>query len=429
VLIAASNDAVRGLNTIPSRSRNMRLLIALSIVLTLSFAASLPAQVTFAGTNFGGVVDMSHLPTAAYPTGSTAGPAATYPGLPVASLLPPIAGAFLGGMACDQRNAWIYTSNGFDMAIDENPNFLGFGPNPPSPTLVPQPLPATSATGAITGLAFDDAAGILWACNQNQFWGLNPLPPFNLTTPLLPIPSAGIPISGLGYDPCDGTLWACDVQGGIYHFSTGGAPIGLQPVNIVPTSNVLGGLTVATHNGAGAIPSPACSTQIPGAHILVQDGLFVHDAVGAAPSMPLSTGGLPYGLAYSSDHQFLRCLPAGTPGVVCSSGLAPVAGMRQPLISTGFNAIQLRNAPPATPAILLVDICPQLPCWFGLMMNPFSWTMLPTATDGFGRAQFGFFAGGFPKGFQFSFQWAVQDPFAPLGYCFSNVSTQTVGAP
>jgi hypothetical protein len=399
-----------------------------AIVLAIALTAALPvaAQVTLAGVGTPGLVEMSYLPTAAYPTGAS--PVPPLGGYPNASLLPPIvAGGLAGGMACDQRNAWVYTTNGQQMAIDIDPNFLPFGltPAPPVAGFLPVPLPA--GLGPITGLGFDDAAQILWACDGAQFFGLNPLPPYNLIVPALPIPLTGAPASGLGYDPCDGTLWACDTQGGIYHFDLAGAPIGAQPVSIVPTPIILGGLTVATHNGAGAIPAPGCSTQIPGYHVMVQDGMQVYDAFGAAPPLPFGPFGLPYGLASSADYQITNC---ASPFPTCpSSGSTPFAGMGQPLISSGFNTLHLTGATPSTPAILLVDFCPQLPCWLGLMMNPFTWSALPTFTDGFGDAQFGFFAGGFPKGFQFSFQWAVQDPLAPLGYCFSNLSTQTVGAP
>ncbi|MEZ6197139.1 MAG: hypothetical protein R3F20_15635 [Planctomycetota bacterium] len=408
----------------------MRHSIFLTLALGLALTVSASAQVTFAGLGPApGLTDMSYLPTAAYPTGASP---LGVPLLPNASLLPPIGitGVIEGGMASNQRNAWIYTTSGTVMAVDTDPNFLAFGPTaaPPAGTF-PIPLPAT--VGPLTGLGFDDAANILWACDGAVFLGLNPLPPFNVIVPPLPMPLTGAPATGLDYDPCDGTLWACDFQGGIFHFTTLGAPIGLQPVNIVPTPVGLGGLAVATHNGAGAIAPPTCSTQIPGYHVTVSDGIMLHDALGAAPPMPLSGTGFAYGLAYSSDHQFLRCTPASTGGVVCTGGFFPLAGIREPLI-TGpglFNAVQLKNAPPSTPAILILDLCPQLPCWNGLMMNPFTWTTLSTVTNAAGEASFGFFAGGFPKGFQFSFQWAILDPPAPLGWCFSNVSTQTVSAP
>ncbi|MEZ6197138.1 MAG: hypothetical protein R3F20_15630 [Planctomycetota bacterium] len=398
--------------------------------LVLVLASGLSAQVTFAGKGpLFGATDMSYLPTAAHPGGASPLPV---PPLPNASLLPPVSTVGLfGGMTCDQRNAWIYTTDGFQMAMDMDPNFLVFGLTPPPPFAGTLPIPLPAGLGPISGLGYDDAGGILWACDGGTFFGLNPLPPFNIIVPPLPIPGVGIPITGLDYDPCDLTLWACDAQGGIYHFTPAGLPIGPQPVNIVPTLTLLGGLAVATHNGAGALAPPACSTQIPGYHVTVNDGSFIHDALGAAPSLPLAGFGVPYGLAYSPDYQVLSCAPAGTPGASCSSGFVPFAGLREPFI-TGpgvFNAIQLTNAPPTTPAILILDLCPLLPCWNGLMMNPFSWTTLGTTTTAAGTASFGFFAGGFPKGFQFSFQWAVQDAGAPLGWCFSNVSTQTVGAP
>jgi hypothetical protein len=410
---------------------NRRLTITLGLVLLATVSVS--AQVTWTGHyDIIPNPEPSYLPTAAHPLGVS--PGGSLPTLlPNAATLPPLPPPNLGGVACDQRNAWIYTCDGFRIAMDMNPVYLPFGFTAPPPLVGFLPIPA--GVGPVSGLGFDDPNQILWACDPAyNFWGMNPLPPFNVIVPPQPMPvPINSPTSGIGYDPCDNTLWACNQQGGIYHFTPGGLPIGFQPVNTVPTLSLIGGLTVATHNGAGAIPPPTCSTQIPGYHVTVTDGTALHDALGLAPPIPQSGGpiGLAFGLGYSSDYQELQCFQAGTVGLPCSSGLVPFTGTREPLI-TGpalFNGLNLVNAPPSTPGFLLIDFCPQLPCWNGLMMNPFSWTSVPIVTTAAGTHAIGFFAGGFPKGFQFSHQYAIQDVSAPLGYCFSNVSTQTVSAP
>jgi hypothetical protein len=411
------------------------------IVLMGLLAAAAAGQVTFTAS-IGmppGVPEISYLPTAAHPLGLSPSPT-TGALLPMAAGLPPLAGNLAGGMASDDRNGWIYTSNGQLITMDMNPHFLPFGATLPPPVGGPLPVPSPYATGFVnvTGLAFDDQNGILWACDQANFWGMNPLPPFNPIVFPQPIPALGPPAVGLGFESSTGTLWACDVQGGIYHFTPGGAPFGAQPVAFTATVGApLGGLAVATHNGPGALPAPACSTQIPGYHITVTDGIQLYDALNLAP--PIALGASPtaagaYGHTYSSDFQVTRCDNAVTPfpsASTCSSGLVPLTGLQAPAITGpgAFNGIRLVNAPPVANAILLVDTCPQLPCWYGLMMNPFTWTAVPTVTDAAGNAGFGFFAGGFPAGFQFSHQWAIQDPGSPLGYCFSNLSTETIGLP
>ncbi|MEZ6197844.1 MAG: hypothetical protein R3F20_19310 [Planctomycetota bacterium] len=417
-----------------SRTRPTTLALAAAV---LALAAAAPAQVLFSGNQINppGLFEMDYLPTAAYPVGGPGIPPLGLP-FPNAALMPPApAIGLVGGMASDDRNAWIYTTNGFLITMDMNPNYLPFGFTAPPPLAGPAPIPSPyppTVALQVSGIAYDDAAGILWACDAFNFWPMNPLPPFNPIGLPVPIPGIGPPATGLGFEPSSGTLWACDAQGGIYHFTPAGAPIGPQPVSIVAgLVGPLGGLTVAPHNGPPAILPPACSTQIPGYHVSVTDGLMIYDAFNAAPPIPhvFPAPGAAFGLTYSADPQVTYC--ASPTAVGCTTGFAPFTGLQRPAV-TGpglFNGIRLVGAQPLTPAFLLIDICPAPTCWLGLMMNPFTWISLPFTTDAAGNAGIGFFIGGFPPGFQFSHQWAVQDPGAPLGYCFSNVSTQTVALP
>ncbi|MEZ6197845.1 MAG: hypothetical protein R3F20_19315 [Planctomycetota bacterium] len=411
-------------------------MIRLGVLLALSLVARAPAQVVFVGHGGlpSGNVESAYLPTAAYPVGASAVPAFPTP-LPNASTMPLPACVYCGGMASDDRNAWIYTTNGQLMTMDKDPNFNVFGYTANAPFAGTQPI--TNPYGSfppleVTGLAFDDAGNRLWACDTQNFWPLNALPPFNHQAAPLPIPglSGGI-ATGLGFESSTGTLWACTDQGFIYHFTTAGVAIGAQPVATTIAVAPLGGLTVSNHNHAGAFAPPACSTQIPGFHVSVTDGIHLYDAFNAAPPIPLLGGGpqLAWGLTSSADYQVSICPPI--PGTVCSSGNQPFTGLRQPAI-TGpglFNAIRLVNAPPLTPVKLLVDLCPANSCWWGLMMNPFTMTTLNYTTDSSGNLNVGFFIGGFLPGFQFSHQFAIPDPNAPLTYCFSNVSTTTVALP
>ena len=232
---------------------------AVALCLTL-ISVGVSAQVIFTSNHalIPGTVEHHYLPTAAYPFGNVGNPGLQ--SLPNAALLPPLFGGthLVGGMASDDRNAWIYTTNGDFMAMDMNPNFtvFGFTSAPPLIGIAPVPSPHLGPV-RISGLGFDDANNLLWACDNGAFWAMNPVPPFNPLTPYLPIPGfLGGSITGLDFDAATGSLWACSDMGNIYNFSTAGTAIGPQPVSVVSAGGPLGGLAVATHNGPGSISPP-----------------------------------------------------------------------------------------------------------------------------------------------------------------------------
>ncbi len=402
----------------------------LVILLIVSLASAVAAQVTYTMAQTSpGLAEATYLPTAAYPNGQTAPFGIVV--LPNAALLPPV-NSFAGGMASDDRQAYIYTSNGDMMAIDLNPTYAPFTAFPAPPPGVPLiALPAGS--GPVTGLCFDDAANQLWACDAFSFWPMNKVAPFNALAAPLPLPAAPGPFVGLGYDPCDNSLWGVDIGGAIFHFTTAGAPIGPQPVNVIFPQGIPS-LAVNTTNGAGALfGPPACSTQVVGYHITVSDGFQVHDAVNPNPPIPMTssaTGNPLFGHTYSSDFQTKNCILSD--GSVPCSIPQPLAGTNRPSYvgPTGMgHTLRLVGAPPLVAGFILADFCPLPTCWNGLWLNPFSWILGGIVTDAAGEYTLPASLFAPIKGFQISFQFAVPDVGAPLGYCLTNLVTFTAGAP
>ncbi|MEE9393469.1 MAG: hypothetical protein V3W41_13280 [Planctomycetota bacterium] len=401
--------------------------LPLLFVLCAGLAVQASAQVTYTfGPGVPNVGTATYMPTAAYPAG-TAAPGADLNLVNASGLLvTPI--AFSGGMASDDRNGIIYTSNGIEIAMDQNLTYAGLGPLPIVPPGI-SPILLPFSAGPVTGLAFQDGPNNLWACDFNSFWPMGALPPFPATAAPLPIPGLLNAASGLGYDPADNSLWACDIMGFIYHFSPGGAPIGLQPVNVVGAVGQVNGLAINSSNGAGAFVSPPCSTQTPGYHVTVSDGFFVYDATGLAtpiPMSPLIAANVIWGHTFSSDFQTKRC---PTPGI--SVVPPPFAGTeRVNYVGPGApQSLRCIGATPLTTGFLVADLCPTSTCFFGLWFSPFSWTLVGVTTDLAGEVTFPVSFGFFPAGVQFSFQWAILDPPSPLGYRFSNLCTVTTGLP
>ncbi|MEE9393467.1 MAG: hypothetical protein V3W41_13270 [Planctomycetota bacterium] len=400
-------------------------------LIALSLTAVAGAQVTYTMAQATpGAAEATYLPTAAYPNGQTA-PFGVAP-LPNAAALVPV-NPISGGMASDDRQARIYTTDGLQMAIDLNPTYLPFTPTlPPPPGAFPIAIPV--GLTPVTGLCFDDGANQLWACDANNFWPMNKAAPFNALGAPLPMPViAGAAVVGLGYDSCDGTLWAVDITGAIFHFTTGGFPIGLQPVNVIFPQGIPS-LAVNTTNGAGALfAAPPCSTQVPGYHITVSDGFQVHDAVNPNPPIPMvsaAVGNPLFGHTYSSDFQIKQCFNAA--GLPYCTIPQPRAGTNRPSY-TGPTAmghtLRLVGAPPLVSGFILADLCPLATCWNGLWINPFSWILGGIITDAAGEYTLPASLFGPLKGFQISFQFAVPDVGAPLGYCLTNLVTFTAGAP
>lgn len=386
-------------------------------------------------TSFTGGAHDAYLPSAAYPLGG-----GTFFGvepLPASGAL--AIGPREGGMTINQKNGVVYCSDGVLVTFDNNPLHLPF--TPPAPTPLPAPAPALGTGGPITGMALDTLGGILWMTDGPTLQGFTPLPPFLPVTPLYNLPFATpgtVGLSGLDIDNATGTLWGCDPFGNIFNFTTAAVPIGLQPVSVVPLaagSGGLGGLCVNRTNGAGAVTPPFCSTQQVGYHICVTDGPLIYDAlvlINPPIATPASAGTSARGLAMSCDHQIMKG------AVICPSTFTfPVIGMTKAAHRGpgGGNAFRLVGGPPLTTALLLYDFCPIPGGLFipasgeVLWLNPFSITFnfAPFTTNAVGSVTspigFSFAA----AGIQYSMQWAIYDPLAPLGYCLSDGMCWTIG--
>lgn len=409
--------------------------LTLASICLLAFAVMLQAQVVhILESGVPGAANDINLPSQLDPPGG--GALFGFEPLPGTGVLAP--GPLSGGMAINQVTSTIYSSDGFVITTDFNPRygpFVGVIPFPGPPA----PAPPVITGGPITGMALDTVAGILWMTDGFGVGGFTPAAPYLPIVPPFPLPFIapfGAGISGLDWDPATGTLWACDILGGIYNFTPAGAPVGPQPVSVIPTVGPLGGLAVNRANGLGAIGIPFCSPQLPGFHITATDGFMIYDALAPGSAIPNMFGsGTPArGMAYSADFQFA----AG--GVVCpSTGTSPIGGMMKATHTGpgGANAIKMVGGPPATLSLLLYDICPVPGGLFipasgeTLWINPLSPTFMfaPFVSDAAGGVtvpvSFSFAA----TGITFSLQWAVFDPLAPLGYCLTNAFQFISGLP
>lgn len=411
----------------------MKITTALLLAALLCAASQATAQAVYTLNSFGGAfASDTYLPSTTHPNG---GPGVGNIPLPMTGAL--VAGTIGGGIAIDQTTRRVFSSDGFVITTDDHNLYAPFSaPGAPAPIA---PAPIMLGGGPITGMGCDPAAGILWLTDGLSYGGYALGFPFGVIVPPMPFPfpvlaTAGI--SGIDYDSADGTLWAVDMIGNVYHWFPGGAPIGPQPVASV--TSIFGlpftGIAVNESNGAGSLAPHFCSTQLPGYHIVITDGLQVVDALNPLnpPIFGTSVNGAARGLAYSSDMQY-------TPG----AGLAPVLvgqpGWRKPQNNTvgGLNALRLVGAQPLTTAIFLYDNCPIVGGLFipasgeTLWINPFSFTFgsATFVTDAAGEVNFPIDLTFAPAGYNLVSQWAIYSPLSPMGYAFSDAMRFVVGTP
>ena len=348
------------------------------------------------------------------------------------------AGPLAGGATIDQTNSTVYVCDGTLITQDYNPRYLPFVVVPPV-ILPPSPAPTLLTGGPITGLAIDPTAGILWMTDGFSLGGFTTAPPY--LPVVAPVPLAFLTpvfpgLTGLDWEPSTGTFWGCDAQGNIYHFTAAGAPLGPQPVSTIPTAGPLGGLAVDRSNGPGAIGIPFCSTQVPGFHINVTDGVAIYDGLVPGLLIPMATPSLApaRGLAFAADFQIAK----GSVGCPPTGGIPAVGTIKATHNGPGgANALRYLGGAPLTTTLLLYDNCPIPGGLFipasgeTLWLNPLS----PT----FGFATFVTNAAGSitvpvnfsPSlpGLRFTLQWAIFDPASPLGYCLSDAVQIISGLP
>lgn len=410
-----------------------RMMILVALVAAICMSADAQVMHVLDITTTGEAQDV-YLPSASYPAGG-----GSYFGvelLPVSGAL--AIGPRSGGMTIDQKKSIVYSSDGFLITFDNNPLYLPFSPAAVLPSPVAAPLLLT--TGPITGMALDTLGGILWMTDGLSLRGFTPVPPFLPVTPIFPITftfSSNF-LTGLDFDSATGTLWGCDLFGGIYNFTTTAVPLGAQPVSIVTlhsSSAGMGGLCVNRTNGFGSTGVSFCSTQSPDYHICVTDGPRIYDALVSTNPIILnasSSGAPARGLAMSCDNQII-------PGAVgCPFTFTfPLIGMNKATHNGagGGNAFRLVDGPISTTALLLYDFCP-IPgglfvfasgetLWINTLSSTFGFAGFTTNTCGEVTVPISFsFA---TAGLQYSMQWAISDPLAPLGYCLSDGMTFTAG--
>ena len=384
-----------------------------------------------------------YLPTAAYPGGGAA-PIPPLP-LPGASLFSGVPATFVppGGHAIDQVTRTVYSTDGLQLVTEPHPLYSTGG-------VVSPPVPVFGALlsgGPITGLAVDARNGILYMCDSMSWGAFSTTFPYPPLSP--PVAPAFLhqPFSGIGFDasagailPAGGTLFLCDISGGVYHAAAStGVGIGAQPINVVgPTLDPVSGLTVNTTNGAGAFPAPGCSTQLPGYHVVLTDGVNVFDALNnLSPPIPIpptiTTHLAKVGMAFSSDGQITPGAPATCTAEI---GLRRPAwvGMGPPPTCDLF----LRNATPFVTATFIFMLCPGGPTpvpWggtlcIGSLVSPVPLSTIGVATNAAGNAFVTLPTGIAPAGVQFTATWIYPDPTnSPFGVCHTDCLTTTFGLP
>ncbi|MEZ6195635.1 MAG: hypothetical protein R3F20_07885 [Planctomycetota bacterium] len=413
-----------------------------TFALVALLGAGLSAQITYMyDVSSPGVLEAMNLDSAAFPDG---GPSLDplLPGpLPNAGLLPPAAFP-AGAQAADDVARTVYTTDGVMIAVDHTPNSLYYGgPVPPLPPPVAPILPAGFGP-VISGMAMDSAGGILWVCDPFGLCvPLAPFAPFPALAGPVAIPGlVGPPVVGLGYESSTGPLWAVDAGGAVYNFTVGGAPVGPQPVVVVPSviGFLFNGLTVNTSNGPGAFAPPGCSMETGSQHVVITDGAFLYDAVpGIAPPKPLVGASLTglgvVGLAYASECQvlpgFAGCASAAAPFATAGTAISNHVG------ASAFTALELKGAPPLTSVVFAADLCPIPGGAFvpasgeTLWVSPFSpgFVMAGAITDAAGNAAIPLSFVPLPAGVEFVFQWGIADPLAPLGVCLSDAALVKTG--
>jgi len=366
------------------------------------------------------VTEGYYLPSAQYPTGANSvSPHVPTLGLPYffsGAVAQSIAGQ--GGHAIDQQTNRMISSDGLRIWEEGHPGYSG-SYTPPAPVAAPG---ITTANSPIMGLSVDSTNGVLWMCDTNGFQAFDSTWPYagvgGSVTPGFPHSQ----FTGIAYDPATGTLWLSDLQGCVYHCTVTGGAIGAQPVSCLPAS--LKGIAVNTTKGAGAIPPPACSTQIGGFRVITTDGNSLFDALSGV-NYPLGISGEAYGIAYSSDGQYSF---GGSTWV--GSGLVPSISTPGPTINTASLPCNLDGARPGGGAFLLYGTCPlsaPMVCGSGALRVFDGY--FQTTINASGSAQWTLPLGALPAGAQFTLQWVFGDWTQPCFWVFSDALTVTVGLP
>jgi hypothetical protein len=290
-----------------------------------------------------------------------------------ASVPLPATGFPLGDLTMNNATGVVFHTNGPLIGTQNHPQYPAIGPTFP-------PFAGPAGMGALTGIAIDSAAGILWCTDGATCVGVAPVPGTPVIVPAFPLAPLGLlapPVTGLDWDPVTGSLWAVTSGGAVYNFMPG--PVALAPV-MFPLPAIAGipivDIVIDRHPGA-----------FPGIYVQAF-GLIANYATGViSPTPPPLTPGIEDGIAY---HSYPDILPSG-----CNCGSAVTVGTLGPAtignFSFGFN---VTGVPPFSSCILGIDVVSVLPptSVFGcsLYLNPASSSLLlqTFTADGSGVATF-----------------------------------------
>ena len=386
--------------------------ITMALLVLLTAAVSLPAQV-FYDVNLSGSFPTTtssmqrvNLPSQLFPSGAIRpGPPPVLSGFVAAmngSLQGiPIQG--LGGVAIDEAIGAFYATDGTAvLSIEPHPGYPASTVHTQSTSLFALLLELTLTD--VTGMTFDVSGRRLFMVSSSgsvAAFSAATFPPTYISGSTISVPgfSGGSlrTITGLGWEASTGTLWATSSTGGIYNFSTSGAPVGGgQPVLSLglPLGSVTG-MAVNRTNGPGST-APITTNY----HVAVSDGATVYDATGAGVSIamgPLPVGVVSIGLAGGSgDLQYLAASLGATGANQASpsaSSAAPISlALNRALLGAGSPPVAssvpltmtLTGAAPGTPAVIMFDLSPVVPgiVYSGgpnfdtILVNPFSPTLL-----------------------------------------------------
>jgi len=335
----------------------MRTTLSLSLFL---FAAAAPAvaQRVVAYDPFAGTLAETQPPTAILPALTPPQPA--YPSVPVL----PAPGALVPVTADATTNTitgitWF--TNGVLLASMPSPSFPAPGPVVPPFAIAPAVLAMVG--GAVTGIALDPIANIMWLCGMpGVVVGVVPVPGTPVAVPPFPLLFPTGPLAGLEWDGMSGSLLAVDVAGIVYRFLPGGAPV---------APPIVGGALAIGPAGDVAIDKSGIANAAGVRAIWVSFGPMAMDVTMPSPPFPLGVPVAP-GLAYLPR-------PASNPPVGgCACGaMLPLWNHRGPMTAgnAGFG-LSLSGLAPGQLTLFAFDFVfnPAFPlingsgCRLGLMV-------------------------------------------------------------
>jgi hypothetical protein len=311
------------------------------------------------------------------------GPVPPAPIYPIALPLPPFGVALVppGDATYNGLTNQIWYCNGNILASMPSPSFPLAGPAIPPFVIAPAVLAAIG--GAVTGIALNPIANVMFLCGPaGLILGVTPVPGTPVVVPPFGLAFPTGPLTGLDYDSITGTLLAVDAPGMVYQFALGGFPVA-PPVGPMILPGIAGDVAIdktAMPNAAG----------VRGIYVIAGP-LAIDVTFAAALPMPTATA-FPTGLAFLPR-------PAKNQPTSCNCGaFIPRWSVRAPMASgQGGFGLLLGNAPPFTPTLMAFDNIynPALPvinfsgCGLGLFLGSPTIQTFFAFTDGLGNAGWG----------------------------------------